>query len=326
MAASHATIPCRLCQAATLPSTVARTGGLCLDCFHAEAKRLAQAARASAPGCAACDGSNQATVYSFDWDRAIRGEGEDSKYPKFLRQENSNRRGARYACTACGTSWFLQEDSRGARMRRVPAACLAAFDAWYERPLVCPDSILEAAHGIGATPPDVYGNGRGEAWIPCRVDTRQGERIDFAMLRFSPQPPISRVDRKPEVMPVYRSVEEVAHISPSRFALPRRVRFRTAWVFEQRMNWAPTAVVSSRGRRFFLNGRTDFFHFDGVVGSDLRLAWRTDGARPAPDPTERLTIFCGDWFKGADALYIAAPTPADWLWKMLQWRWARFGA
>ncbi len=66
MTATHTTLPCRLCSKSVLPSTAAKTSGLCLDCFYEEKARITREARASHPGCVACDGSGTAEPFWFD--------------------------------------------------------------------------------------------------------------------------------------------------------------------------------------------------------------------------------------------------------------------
>lgn len=325
MVAKHLTFPCRLCGIATLPSTVKKTGGLCIDCWYTEKHRLKTEARTTAPGCAACDGSGSGVVCAFDWERALSGKGEYAKYPRYLQRERTVKNGERYACSQCGAVWFLQQGARGPSMMLVNAACAGVFGLWSTRAVQCPAHVLEAARAIGAAPVDPYGGGRGEVCIPCSVTTRSGARSELAALVISDRPPIPDVEDAPEKLPHFHLADAIADIAPSRFALPRAVRHAVANAVEQRMGLMPTGVVAPGGRQYVINGRPLFFERDGITGSQLRLAGLAgmdNRATLAGDGPRLTDIFVADWFAGADAMRIA-DGPVDAALSWLNWRLRR---
>lgn len=321
MTATHLTFPCRLCGVATLPSTVKKTGGLCIDCWYTEKHRIKQEARAAAPGCAACDGSGNAVVCAFDWEQALSGKGEYAKYPRYLQRDRAVKHGERYACSRCSAVWYLQQGARGARMMLVHAASAGVFGMWSLRAVQCPAHLLDAARAIGAAPVDAYGGGVGMVCIPCSVTTRSGARSELAALVISDDPPIPEVEDAPEKLPRFHLADAIASIGPSRFALPRSVRCAMAQAVEQRMGLMPTGVAAPGGRRYVINGRPLFFERDGFTGAQLRLAGggRADLAGDGPRLTD---VFVADWFEGADDMRIAAdPVTAALSW--VRWKLRR---
>jgi len=306
MTATHPTLPCRICTKAILPSTSRKTEGLCLDCYYEEMHRKEREARESNPGCAACDGSSKAIVCSFDWPRAVAGEGEYRKYPRYLERERAVKGGERYHCTRCAAVWYLRNTprgpQRGLRMRLIAAPFVSLFSLWSTRRAVCPERILEVAYRIGGAPVGPYCDGQDAVWIPCRVTTRQGERIDLAALRFSDEPPIPSGDDRPEKLDRYRLIDDVADIVASRLALPRGVRRYASQMIELRMGFRPTAVKSKSGKSYVLNGPQLFFDRDGIAGEDLHLARPDRDAPLINDAHGPIIVFAADWFDAADAM------------------------
>jgi hypothetical protein len=316
---------CRLCTNTLLPSTSRKTGGLCLDCFHSEKHRIEREAREATPGCARCDGSTQAGALWFDWRQALQGKGEFQKYPKYLRRVGTTKGGERHVCSVCSAPWFLQGD-RGLHrmMMMVPQTCEPQFEAWCKNKLVCPAPILAMARSIGGAPPD-FEDEADEVKIPCSVTMRSGEHVELAVLSFSRLPPIPSAAEPSEKRARFRLVDELASIAPSRFALPRRVRLASALTRLPSVDrdWLTTTVVNRQGKRFQLSRGTLFFDHGGVVGEELRLAYRSDGMRVPDKPHGPVTVFTADWFDAAKELRIAG----DPVTALLSWvRWSLGGS
>lgn len=252
-------------------------------------------------GCPSCDGAG---YVSFNWGAAKQGTGgplgrhaEPSlKYVRHLRRECALKFGSLYYCPTCGAKWYLDRSEQN--MSCVPGDQLPVLMEWSRRKLVVPDEVVAVAREIGATPPDLYGNGAWYVRVPCEVVTKAGESIPMAMLSFqdTPQSPMSDDG--------IRFADEIARIAPSEFAVPKEVRLATSQAPEIRMMFAPTHVKAPDGRSFILNWTVDLFSEAGVKGSELILV---DGRIPAEPPVigqRPVTCFIADWFPGVEALRI----------------------
>jgi hypothetical protein len=176
---------------------------------------------------------------------------------------------------------------------------------WDRRPLLPSPEVLAAAQGIGATPPDVYGNGTDQVQVPCEVLTTHGERFEMALLSFQAHPPLE------DAYFTVRLIDEVAVVAPSEFALPRPVRLATTRAVEVSMGFAPTVVHSPDGRAFALNWTTNFFATEGSRGRDLALAAVTPEQRPPviSEDSRAVACFVGDRFPDVERLWLADRGP-----------------
>lgn len=296
---NRATSSCNLCGRPILPS-LARKTGLCLPCGQAEqARKVRETRAATRPGCPICE-KKAAGGYWFHWPEALEGKGDCSKYPAHLRRVAAAKYGARYACVACGATWYLGDADQ--RMLFVPDDRLALFEAWSERSLEASLEILEMARSIGATPPDIYGNGRDYVQIPCRVTTRSGERLDRVLVSFQKMPPIPLFDPGDMRLPTLRLLDEIERIEPSRYGLSAQVRYATAQASEWPMDFAPTKVCAPDGRIYVLNWTVDFFDLDGIAGEEITLCREDENGGPIVRNVFTTAIFVGDWFPDVEAL------------------------
>ena len=301
---SQQTYPCRNCATLILPSTAAKTDGLCLICESDSRHERERVAREETPGCAACDGSGRKT-YRFDWTGALAGGRHwDRKYPLYLKRVCKVRDGERYRCSVCNAVWFLHFTPDARLMTLVSAPYVPVFDAWSKRALGFPQQILEDARRIGANPVMIQGGDEGEVLIPCCVTTRQGERIELAALMFSDGPPIPSGSDPEDRLNSYRLMEDVASIEPSRFALPADVRASIASSHESAYDTSFTHVITPAGIPYTISGWHLFYNLDGVVGKDIRLHKNVRGSGVLNWGHGPYTVFVADWFPGANSLRI----------------------
>jgi hypothetical protein len=251
------------------------------------------------PGCPSCDGTE---YVSFSWAAAVEGAGgavggaaqRIGRYPQHLQRESGLKFGSLYACPTCGEKWYL--DRLEEWMSVIPRDRLPLLQEWNGRDLILPAELLAVAQEIGATPPDIYGNGSEYVQVPCDVTTKAGERITMALLSFQGSPPIEQSSH------TIRFADEIASLRPSEFALTREVRLATSQATEQLNGFAPTHVKAPDGRFFVLNWTVDLFFEGGVKGSDLVIAHERIHEWPPIVSSKKVTTFFADRFPGVERL------------------------
>jgi len=247
-------------------------------------------------GCPKCDGRG---YVSFNWQMAQERKGHAiDKYPKYLRLERALKFGFQYGCPVCSTKWFLDDFSK--LISIIPESRLVIFEEWNNRELYLSEEMLAIANSIGATPPDVYGNGGHLVEVPCEVLTRTGEIFERAILSFQKNPPINFGDAD------VRLIDSIEQVRPSKFSLSREVRYATAQASEIRMCFSPTLVKSSEGDIYVLNGVTNFIWESDLEGEEFSVfdGGGTKNSRDAIQDINAITYFVGDWFPHAEHLRI----------------------
>lgn len=178
-------------------------------------------------------------------------------------------------------------------MHELPGDRLEILEQWNDTVLQPSDSMLEAFREIGATPPDLYGNGSDRVLIPCAVKTRSGQEFDPAYISFQRLPPIEMEIPRPKLL------SEIAEVGPSKFALSAEMRIATTEAHEQRMGFAPTYIAAPDGTQFCLNWTTDFFIHPQYVARQMQLATQAlnlrGEAKFADSDSARIQWFIGDW-------------------------------
>jgi hypothetical protein len=152
-------------------------------------------------------------------------------------------------------------------MQSIPDLCRDRVERWDSRSLRADEVQLRTLSEIGATPPDLYGNGGGSIEVPCRAILADGRTIDPALAVFSMTPPIQ--DERENIV----WIDEVETFGPTALALPLDVRVGCGQVDEIAMGHSPCEVQGA-GQRFTLNGRTHFFRSGDITGSSIRLLER----------------------------------------------------
>lgn len=135
---------------------------------------------------------------------------------------------------------------------------------WNRMVIAIPSSASIVVDRIGATPPDIYGNGRDWRNTPCEVITRAGERFETAMICVQRDAPVQDYIH-------FRLGSEIAEVRESPFALPYVVREASSRAEEIRMGFSPTLIEMPDGKRLVMNGMTSFMANSGYVASDARV-------------------------------------------------------
>jgi hypothetical protein len=203
-----------------------------------------------------------------------------------------------YACELCMRNWVL--DGTGRTMTRVPDERLDILNKWNSTSLAIAPEQLRILDSIGGTALSYWiGQDRAVA-IPCAISKSSGELFDPAIVLITERPPIDSFSSRIMLF------DGIGTITPSRFALPLKVRKATITAKEIRMGFAPTRVKSADGTPFLLHWGTSLFVQDGITGSEIRLSrrpFRMDESVAATEPdTTHTTYFFADWFKGAEKL------------------------
>lgn len=208
--------------------------------------------------------------------------------------------GALVACPGCGAVFAKTEEAEShgrVEMNRIEKSEMPAIAAWENEILEPTLAQLAALKSIGATPPDLYTNGAGQIVFPCRVSLKNGEDLDYCLVRFQKLPPLkSNLYNSPYIL-----LNEVADIFPSEFALSREVRYATTRAEEIRMSFAPTIVLGPDDKKYYLNWTNDFVDFQNWKGSDIRLSGDEGhtamdiGARPLGPGSKTVTFIIADW-------------------------------
>lgn len=209
---------------------------------------------------------------SFNWSLADEAPGEGPLDPLFQMPARGSfvlaetlRRGSLYRCKACQRHWHL--DAGNTMMSHVLEDRIPLIQAWNRAAILLPASLREKVGTIGATPPDLYGNGQGFIQTPCGVITRDAERIDLAILSIQSAAPFEQFKR-------CRLGSDIADVYPSPFALPLDVRVATSRAPEAKMGSAPTIIEMPDSRLFVLNWRPEFLIEDGYDAGQAKISVR----------------------------------------------------
>ncbi|GLQ50904.1 hypothetical protein ACFFJT_06350 [Dyella flava] len=157
-------------------------------------------------------------------------------------------------------------------MNHVPPERVDLIRQWNERKIALTEEHLSAINAIGATPPDVYGNGRQYRETPCAITTIHGSSFDLAIVSIQEHASFE------EWRHCYLA-SDIKEVRPSPFALSHEIRVATSRADEIRMGFAPTVVELPSGEIVALNWRQNFLvkadcDASQVIISQRRLDWR----------------------------------------------------
>ena len=244
------------------------------------------------PDCPTCLAG---ALLSFSWDFAQKQSISLTAAPAFampnvaaFTSPEPLRQGTLYRCRACNRCWHLDAAKR--MMSHVLEARVPLIRAWSREAIMLSQVFRSQLESIGPTPSDIYGNGREYVETPCSVVTKDGERIDIAVLSNQTHAPFEQSRR-------YRLGSEIAEIYSSPFALPLDVRVATSQAQELRMGFAPTLVETEDHRLFILNWRESFFVKDGCDPTRVKVSPRGVDLSQMPEivaPPAEITYFVAD--------------------------------
>jgi len=213
------------------------------------------------PTCGACGAG---AGISFNWAFAHeQSRGNDLDRTAAFAAWMDLRRGTLFRCNVCHQAWHL--DGREQTMTHVAEERLSLVLEWNKATDALTKDQQARLEQIGPTPPDVYGNWSDRRVTPCRVTTTTGEVVDPAMICVQLDAPVqSDMD--------FRLGNDVADLTGSEFALPLDVRLASSRAEEMRMGFSPSLIEMPNGKRFVLNGMTNFMAEQGYDAREARVA------------------------------------------------------
>lgn len=207
---------------------------------------------------ASCESCGAGKIIGFNYPAYVKNmKGAPSVYE--VRQDLGV--GGVAACIFCGAQWYLDYD--GERLSRIPEEAVPLVQRWASESQALSEKNLAALRRIGATPPDVYGNGSGSVRTPCGIVTTAGERIDAAIVCQQNRPPF---EHEPS-----RLASDIAEIYESPYALSLPVRIGTTRSHEVNNGFAPTVVRTPRGEMLLFNWTNNFYDGGACAPGDLKL-------------------------------------------------------
>lgn len=202
---------------------------------------------------------------AFDWQYAHeRGDEKMRALVSVIKRVRPLEFGFLHQCAECKQYWVL--DDQECLIERVPDDREQILFEWDSTPLPLTWEQLQVLDGIGGTGQDHYGNGRDRIEIPCAVVSEDGTVVDPAILWVTKRPPIVEYLKRVALF------SGIATVSTTDYALPFQVRERALFAHEVSMGLTPTAVESSAGETFVLNGSPSLFFHKGIKGKDIRLS------------------------------------------------------
>lgn len=242
-------------------------------------------------GCPNCKGLEN--TFMFNWKLASEGKNvECSKFLKSLKRVEKLKYGWMYKCFNCHQKWFLDENKQN--MTKIPEAKEDIFLKWKTKKYEVDSQLFKSLKEIMATPPDLYGNGKGYIRIPCKVITKNGEEVDFSYVQFQKRPPVE---------PYYdniRFIDEIKTVVKSDYVLNADIRLASVNAMEIRMGFAPTLIRSLDEKYFIVNWCSDFFEYGLYKGKDMILAECDFSMEQLPPivniNSKKITYFIGDYY------------------------------
>jgi hypothetical protein len=212
------------------------------------------------PSCTACGAGAQ---IGFNWEYYQQhNDPEHRERIAVLAPWQNLRRGWLYRCGSCQEVWHL--DGSSSWMTHVSSERLPLVLEWNRAPIQLSDDMEAALAGIRPTPPDMYGNGKERRVTPCKVTSHSGQLFEVAMVCVQLDAPVQDWMQ-------FRLGSEIAEIADSDFALPFDVRLASSRAEEIRMGFSPSLIEMPDGKRFVLNGMTNFMVEGGYRASDSRV-------------------------------------------------------
>ena len=229
-------------------------------------------------GCPACAGGNYQCLTGIGKDTV---QGLHKEFRKTIRPvctESPNT----FQCTKCNCYWHLANSL----LNKVPRERSQFYLNWlslgnwnfeYD----------ETFKQIGA-----FSYSERCLGFPCCVTNQNNEVIEKTLIFFT--------DFIPPFYCGYKDiffVSDIKNISPSQYALPNDVRYRSHMAPEKAMCYAPTSVETSDGIKIILNNGVDFLDVDGIDPSKIKLSKdeKDNKALGYSERASEITVFVGKY-------------------------------
>lgn len=165
-----------------------------------------------------------------------------------------------YKCEKCNTQFYIN----GNMYERIIEGQIELLKMWSEKNLNCTDNLKGQIEKIGLT----------NDWnlsriAPCKIELINGEKFEFATIKFSNQPPLGyHYSTFKNIL----FIDEVKNISESEYGISLRIRNKAEKAEEKRMGFYPTILKNKEDKKVALNGISLFFNSYKIKGSELELA------------------------------------------------------
>lgn len=252
-------VSCTKCNALILKNTHQKYFGLCAPCYKEKIQHIKYEKFISISGCPSCDGSHDSTFY---WKEKTT---KFNEYKKYILPIKNLKYGTLYQCRICRIHWYFDPESQ--IMYVIDKKNLEVLNKWNSKKFLLSEKILTELKKIKENPIGIYGINSKHLIFPCSVLTKKNIRYDKAIIKITYLPPLKWYEDANFVL----FCDEIQSILPSPYALPIEVREATSMAQEVRMGFAPTVVQSTGGKIFVLNGETNFFDYQGLIGKDIQL-------------------------------------------------------
>ncbi len=238
---------------------------------------------------------------------------QEAKYLRDLRLVQKIKIGNLFVCPACSSYWFHEVNSGEKEyLTYISEKAFRLLKMWGAAPQKFSEDNLKALQAIGATPPDIYGNGSEHVSVPCKCYFDDGTSNDKCIVRFMKKPLIG-TDWN------YGLAENVVKIEPSIYGVTKELRLALSLSSEVRMGYSPSRVKTTTNEFYIINGTPEIFSHKNIKGSQLGSLTREECERinskkeTAPfeglisddvDYKKDLLIVIADWFEGCEKLRV----------------------
>ncbi len=253
-------VRCENCGANILKNTHEKLYGLCAPC-HKKKKQDEEIKKfVATPGCPNCDGTKYIT---FSWRETLKQGNKFNKYAKYIFPIKQLKYGTLYKCNDCNINWWL--DVKSKLMYLITQDRLAILEKWNVKRYPLSLEKLTKLFKIKKTPSGIYGNRSVFTIFPCSIVTKNNIYCEKSIIKITNLPPLFE---NPNFV---LFADEIQNITPSPYSLPINVRKASSTAQEVRMGFSPIVVQSNKGKKFILNGVSDFFDYRGIKGKDIKL-------------------------------------------------------
>lgn len=261
-----ARLNCINCNVSIQHATFEKHEGLCAICYKVKKKEDEVKQVLSIPGCPGCDGRKY-----LSFNRKKLTPDENYKLNDYIIPVKNLKYGILYKCKNCNINWWL--DIKTDMMYLITQQRAILIEQWnIKRPALTVKNLMQLVR-IKKTSLGMYENKYRHHIFPCSMITKNNIYHAKSLIHITDLPPLY------ENSEFVLFADEVQTILPSFYALPLSVRKATAVAQEIRMNFSPTLVQSSSGRKFVLNGVHQFFDYQGIKGEDIMLLGKVGNLR-----------------------------------------------
>ncbi len=168
-----------------------------------------------------------------------------------------------YSCSKCHTSF----NAIGAYWTKVSEAQKEVLKRWEHTSSQIPKEIEAEFERIG------FSKWGDDAILPCKINTINGEEIDFVTVQYCAEFPKFLVFGDMFVYQRYFFIEDIQRIEASKYAVSKEVRNEAMNNQEEvEKNFFPTIVANQNGMEFLFEGLTLFMNHPEAIGSELHLS------------------------------------------------------